>query len=592
MKYYISLFQKLKDIYESQSGQSKEAVLLCPSQRVFTNEELSLLGPKNITNQDNLLESFNKKRDISYQLNSIPISDSFWDINPSNSLFDRYREILQAIKPKKIKESLLNMDDEIESILFLKGKETKEFKEYKKYLDLLQDTINLVEQHLAQFDALISEQQKDLWTEKLFVLQTKTKLAYTNLEVKGYKSAIEAVLEKINKKSDLENYLQLLSASKSFFDIAEKTDIDTLASYHDISFVPYDFMKSESGWNKLKLSKSELENDYQLARKSNDNLPQEILSIDYDEKYITGIELEYSFVHLKRGWFNKKVLESEFLELPDDKQISDGATISNEFMLSAFPKTMILIKNLKINIDSNIDLEQNNSNQIIQFGPLVMKAQLFTNHLTKVRFVKAITNKDTLLSNQLNYKVSKANLTDAAVKIPLTKTIDPLVMQKANPTAFSRFSRNPKEILSKRSSLQKDAPANAVVSQFIIMPHFVTAINQTVIIPSNTKINIKLINKIAKEIPIYQCSVSILGIGTNFSLDIETNQESLATCKLPLGSYKIEFRINGYKPLTTTIKVENTNNMTLEYTLEPDEVTFESYFLIGMVCERMSKNPQ
>lgn len=592
MKYYISLFQKLKDIYESQSGQTNEVVLLCPSQRVFTNEELSLLEPKSLINQDNVLESFNKKRDISYQLNSIPISDSFWDINPSNSLFDRYREIIGSIKIKSLEQSLLNFDEKIDSVLILNGKDTKEFKEYKKYLDLFQAEIITVEEHLAIYEELISDEQKQLWLEKLFVLQTKTKLAYVNLEIKGYKNIIEDVLEKNNKKSGLENYMHLLEASKAFFQIAEKTDISTLASYHDISFIPYDFMKTDSGWNKLKLSKLELENDYKLASLSNRNLPQEILSIDYDDKYISGIELEYSFVHLKRGWFNKNILESKFLEWSNEKQISDGNTISNEFMLSAFPKTMLLIKNLKVNIESNAVVEENSSNQLIHFGPLVMKAQIFTNHLTNVKFVKAITNKETLLSNQLNYKLKKANLSDSTIKVPIVKTVDSSLLKKGNSIAYNRGIRNPKESVHKQTEFQKGALLNLELKNLTFRPEFITAINQTLVEPVNTKVSLKLINKIAKELPIYQCGISVLGIGNNFSLDVETNQESVANFKLPLGSYKISFRLNGYKSFTTTIKIENTSNISLEYTLEPDEVTFESYFLVGMVCEKLSKIPQ
>ena len=72
-------------------------------------------------------------------------------------------------------------------------------------------------------------------------------------------------------------------------------------------------------------------------------------------------------------------------------------------------------------------------------------------------------------------------------------------------------------------------------------------------------------------------------------LDIETNQEGIANCLLPMGLFTVECRLDGFKFYKDTITVENTNNMSIEYVLEPDEVYFNSYFLIGMVCEKLPK---
>lgn len=591
MKYYISLFQRLKEIYLTQSGQVNEVALLCPSQRVYTNEELNLLVPQGLVEKENKSEAVYKKRDISYQLNSIPLSDTFWDINPNNSLFDRYREVLNNIKPKGLFQNLLDFDVDTNSVLFEKGKETKEYKAYKKYLFAVESAIENVEKHLELFSDNNAGDEKQNWLEKLNLLQNKTKLAFAELFVKGFKNKIEAEFEKISKKSEFDNYNQLLNSTKSIYKIVEKTDIETLSAYHDISFVPYDFMKSDSGWNKLKLSKAELEIDYEKAKIDLKNIPQEIISIDYDEKYITGIEFEYSFVHLHRAWFNTSIFESEFFGWEDQKTISNGETISNDYIISAFPKTMLLIKNLKVNIESNItDNQINNANQLIQFGPIIMKSQLFVNQSTNVKFVKAITNKETLLSNQLNYKLKKAEVSSLKIEVPVNNVEAPVIARNANFDNRRNISANNFSMAAR--IINKPTILNSTIHSPIsiaVRPELITTISNSTIEPiKKAKVAIRLLNKITKE-PIYQCEISIRGIDNNSMPEIETNQEGYIDYPLPFGTYKIECKKDGYKYFTTTFKVENTNELILEYTLDPDEVHFDSYFLIGMVCEKLPK---
>ncbi|WP_326987242.1 hypothetical protein [Chryseobacterium sp. MP_3.2] len=131
----------------------------------------------------------------------------------------------------------------------------------------------------------------------------------------------------------------------------EKTDLISYIAVHDINFIPFDFVDNESGWNRLKLTKPELEELYLRANNSNENLPTEILYIDYDESGIEAIEVEYSFVHLKRNWLNKSFMVTPYFEWKQTKPISDGQTISEAFKLRAITKTLMLIKNLKIILD-------------------------------------------------------------------------------------------------------------------------------------------------------------------------------------------------------------------------------------------------
>jgi hypothetical protein len=60
---------------------------------------------------------------------------------------------------------------------------------------------------------------------------------------------------------------------------------------------------------------------------------------------------------------------------------------------------------------------------------------------------------------------------------------------------------------------------------------------------------------------------------------------------IPVGEYSIELRVDDYAILNQKFSVTNTNPLNLEYKLQREEVKFKSFFLIGMICERMPKIP-
>ena len=60
-------------------------------------------------------------------------------------------------------------------------------------------------------------------------------------------------------------------------------------------------MDNENGWTGMKLSKAELDDIFGKIDKSASDIPSEILSLDYDEKYITGVELDYQFVTYQKA---------------------------------------------------------------------------------------------------------------------------------------------------------------------------------------------------------------------------------------------------------------------------------------------------
>lgn len=133
MKYYIALYQKLKEIYFSQSSRSNDLVLICPSLRLYEMDDLQLLKPQSlIGDPSQIAGSILKKQQVSYELNSIPNSDKFWDLNPNNTLFDAYRDILDY---STVKELTKNLDEVVKADypkLIANGKDTPEYKAYKK----------------------------------------------------------------------------------------------------------------------------------------------------------------------------------------------------------------------------------------------------------------------------------------------------------------------------------------------------------------------------------------------------------------------------------------------------------------------------
>ena len=384
--------------------------MICPSLRMYENEDLELLKPLALLDdQQKKVESIIKKQNISYELNSVPISNYFWDLNANTALFDIYRDILQFSNVKDFEESFNKVSVQSSAVLNdSKNADTKEFKNYKKYRTNYDDALQKISDHLLLFDDLDSDDEKNNWRDQLLSLSNQKELALSEWKVRGSKDLIEKEIVKINANSDADLFLAMSQEAKFTFDAAEKTDVVTNSSIHDINFVPYDFMENESGWNNLKLSKQELEELYLVAKNSNENLPTEILSIDYDEKGVSGIELDYSFVHLKRSWFNKNFMLSNYFSWKETKPISDGQTISDDFRLPAIPKTMMLIKNLKIILDSSVSAgEVNDPNKLIFFGPIVMKQQLFINQNNNEKFLKVVTDKRTVQSDQLSYLSKK-----------------------------------------------------------------------------------------------------------------------------------------------------------------------------------------
>ncbi len=617
MKYFIAVYQKLKNIYMSQSSMENDIPMICPSLRIYENEDLELLKPQSLLNDDQKKAlSIIKKQNMAYELNSVPISPNFWDLNPNNSLFDIYREILEKNNLKDLEEHLNKVLENKSTILFdAKNNDTKEFKAYKKYRTNYETAVNDITSHLELFDGLDTDEEKSNWNDQLMNLNNIKELAFSEWKVKGSKDLIEKELTRINKASEADLYIAMAQSAKNTFDAAEKTDVISSAAIHDINFIPYDFMENESGWNSIRIEKSELEGLHTEARTATENLPSEILSIDYDESVIQAVELDYTFVHLKRSWFNKNFMLSGMFEWKEPKKISDGQTISTDFKLPAFPKTMILIKNLKIILDPSITNDVvNNPNQLIYFGPLVMKQQLFVNKNNNQKFLKAVTNVKTIKSDQFNTVSKKTVIAESIKASAATTTFTAKPAVQPAPVATAKMAANPvsakmnignigsviSNIKNPKPTPHAATPVQPVTPVKPVTPAPVTPIKIPGIFvpiktpvptpPTGALVQFKVLDKINNE-PIYKCAISIKGTNNNRIYEIESNEIGIVNQMIPTGEYSIELRIDDYAVLQNKFSITNTTPLTLEYKLQREEVKFKSFFLIGMICERMPKVP-
>ncbi|GEC78726.1 carboxypeptidase-like regulatory domain-containing protein [Flavobacterium aquatile] len=588
MKYYIALFQKIKEHYKTQTSNPNEIALICPSLRVYEDSEMKLMLPQMLIQDELKGEGLLKKQDLSFQLNSLPSSDKYWDINPSNTLFDAYSQIISANQDVAIQDDSTETELAKKVLFDAKGKPTKERKAYDKYLAQFEKLIAEWENHIVAFSGLQTDDEKKIWLEKLNVILQKKEIILADHKLLGFKKTIESALEKINESDDFDRFLSNLKSAKYTLEGSKKTGIVSQDSYLDINFIPYDFMSTDNGWNKLTLSKVELDQLYEAAKTEKNDFPSEIISIDYDEKNITGIELDFSIISMQRNWFSLDPITSSFFKWNEAKSISDGQTISNEFLLSAYPKKMLLIKNLKINIDQAVDASTvSNVNQLIHFGPILMKNQMFINSNSNVKFIKAIRNKEVLQSTNIKNYNNKA-VVNATTITPITATISapiaPIVTAATPITPVTPMQ--PRVVLHRPITMKPVLDVKPVILNPVLFhPIKIIEINNNL---ANVIFTVK--DKITK-IGIYKTEISIMGTNNSVFKEVESDENGTINFQLPIGNYSVEIKKDGYSLLKTTLNIINTNTVNQEHILNPESVTYDTYFLIGMICEKLPKIP-
>jgi hypothetical protein len=581
MKYYLALFQKIKSLYRERTGNPEELLLICPSSRLYEEDDLKLLLPDFMIEGQRKGEALLKKQDISFQLNSIPSSDRFWDVNTDKALFDVYNQLLQAAQPVVKKAS--PADTAAQAVLYDgKNKPTKEKKGYDKYRKDLDTIIGEWELHLAKYPLQGSDEEKAAWSERLDGIHACKIKAVADLELLGYRTLVEDALAAVNRMTEYDRFIDRLADARALMKSMEKTGVQNLAGYHDINFIPYDFMDSPSGWTSMELGKSELETLYNEARQEKE-LPEDYFSIEYDEKYISGIELEFAVVGLVRSWLDLEPLKSEHYSHDGARPVSDGVNINGNFILPAYPRKLVFIRNLKINIDATVKPELvENIGQLVRFGPMLMKSQLFVNASSNQRFLKAVDNGSTLKSDNLNYLSRKV---EAFVE---TKPADP------QPAAFLMASAPAARRLASRSAasvLMETRVAPLSLRGRLVNPELFQSITIPDLPVNLTSVVLAAGDSISKA-PLYKCSISVLGTNNSLFREVETDKDGRISFSLPVGTFRVELRKDGYARMAVDLNIENSTPVNRAYALVRESVSYSSYFLLGVVCERLPKIPR
>ena len=570
MKSYIACIQKLKDLVTQTNLKSSEAFIACSSLRVFEAEDFKFLNEVQLEAKD-----FLKNEDLSYQLNSVHPDTGYWDIDPNMNLFDLYKSAITdyKIKPKTLFEKSIEHD--ISLLYNPDDSETKLLSTYQEHLDTYNELVENYQSIVEEFNPELPDiQQKDL-RQRLDVQSKTIALHFAKWELNSVKSKVEHALKQINQLNDYDLFLEELQMIKQALVQVEQTGLLSSSTYAKLQITPIDFYQDELAWSALEVNNSEFTPLFKKAKTNLKGFNESVLSFDYKEDYIEKITLNYCIISVKRQWLNKHILNQPY-RVP---QPNNPTYI--------YAQKVLLIKDLRVILKDNISDAQKKeieASNIIKFGPLFMKNQFFLNKHSKQSFIKPITNKGLVKNNiikQVNRKLHiPANATKSSPKpqanLKINKARSKFALNFLKNRKTSTTTINPKiakPIASAKIAVKPDF-------QLFYKIDWKNAKNQSVI-------HFTVSDKLSKE-GIYKTDISIQNQNTNFYKEIETDERGLIKVTLPKGRYDVFLRKNGYKELKFSRDVQVNKNQHVSKQLEPEEVVYDSYFLLGILGESIT----
>ena len=588
MKYYSALFQAIKNDYLQRNN---EAILaFSPNGFIYDNEDFDILNQTN-SDRGKLLT----KEDLSLQFNSLTSNIKSWEIDVSNNMYLKYKEIIRTLELNPTDDSE-TFTEQLNVLFTSDGKETPKYKKYKTYLAKYDKAIQEIQTHFLNDLSLMNDDAKVIWSLKFETLQSKAKVILSEWFSLGNKILINNALDKIYQENVLKNNTITLNELKQNVENQEKTGLNSKSEYIEMQFIPFDFTTNDSKWTHLKIDKFKLET---LSSDFNKEFVTINIKIDLDEgleKYINSAELDYCIVNINRSWFKKGIIK-------DYK--------SNDNHNCFYASKLIFIKNLSLdldNFDENIDLMNTG---IIKFGPLILKNQIYKNNFTNVSFLEPIASKEIYKSNNYSILTKHSKLTSNLandIKTNATSDLDSTNRTvNINPSlASNAIGTVPKtNVFVNRS--------NDVILSSNIRPHNVTApntvkpnnntiithnlndalIKRTFILPyikphktDNTgNLILKITNKKIDNEPISDCIVSIIGINNEIIKEVLTNQVGDVILDLPFGEYNITIKKSGFESIEFNQVIAATGNSIIKKVMDPTNVVYESMYLIGVCLE-------
>ncbi len=589
MKFYIACIQKLNELVSNAATDVNDFFVPCPSLRVFDSGDFEFLSATAGSG-----DSYLKSEDISIQLNSLSRDNTLWDIDPNQNLYDRYKNALEQLKLKDRTSIETAVKDDFSLLYDAAGKPGKELKTYTARLAKYDELILAYKDLASKPTDTLDDNDKFALSLNMEVAEKKIALHVADWKATGFKDKIEAALEKINKVSEFDRFKNSLDTTKSDMLNAEKTGLQSLAAYSQVNIIPFNFYTEDYSWNSMEMEMADMELYFQKAKSALKGFNNDLLNFDYKEDFISKIKLSFCVIHLRRPWMKKDLLGSDFIS-------ETGAR--NDFI---YPKKILLVKDLRVILkdpltdDDKIKIKGNN---FIKFGPIFMKNQFFTNAVSKEAFIKPVTNKmiysgkmiksiDTKLASSSTLYTPTAPAV-AAVAQPITAApVSGGKVTMMKPGLFNIHGGFKPAVTPQMSTHATVATitttADVVPVKMVKSKDFIFFPNTTITVSVQSNLHFSIKDKLTPGVGIYKAEISITDKNSNYFKEIETDNDGTADMSIGKGTYDITIRKNGYREITFTQSVADNSNLAVEKSLEPQVITYDSFFMVGAICEPIS----
>ena len=573
MKFYIACIQKLNEIVNETTMSSDDSFVMCPSLRVYEANDFEFLSGESLN-----VQQFLRSEDISMQFNSLSRIQNLWDIDPNANLFERFEKMVAKIKSRTKDSDLTDLSGDMAILYEPSGKPTSRLKAYTTHLEKYDELTNTYLEIIDQINDSLTDDAKSALKLKSDALLRQIELHVSLWISAGFKNVIEKALGNVNKLSEYDRFISYWDEAKGEMENSKRTGIQSLMSYAQMQIIPYNFYKEEYSWNSLEIDANDLDPLFERAKKPLSGVYDNILEFDYKEDFISKITLNYTIVNIKRPWLKSDLLSSDFI-----KGIADREKY-------IYVRKVVLIKDLRVILKENITSEERNilqGNSFIKFGPIFMKNQAFINATTKETFIKPITSKF-LYSDKIIKSIDKKLLQEIKTTVnvpqadvPIAKPASPVFNMSARAKLLKYKLAQAKvgQPVEAKPKPQVATPAMAVLPiQYMVFP--------IAILSDKAQSNIHFIIKdqYNEQVGIYKAEISIKDLNSSFFKEVETNEEGEITMGLPKGTYEIKIRKNNYKEMVFTQAITENANVNIAKKLEPKAVTYNSFFLIGVVA--------
>lgn len=555
MRYYAAFYQAIKE--RILDANPNEKIAICSNSQIYDNDDFELLSGGNSQNlPDSVQERLKLREDLAYQFNSMSSRPDVWDINVANNLFKKYRHFLDIASITTDSEKMDDLDTHLSVLFNDQGKETEIYKKYKSYLSKYDQVINELEIHVSIWNESNTDEVKKVWSDKYEILRTKLNGINAEWIAKGNRLKIDQINELINKQNEFTRFKHTVNQIKSDISLKENTGLESMESFIALQFIPFNFGSDNTKWSKIRLDKSELDKFEIKFTLENPSFGMELDGAEIYEQDTSYIEAEYCIVNINRNWLRKDIINSKF--------------IKNNSTYSFYPERLMFIRNVSIELNpafvlQNVDVK----NSFIKFGPYLLKNQLFSIEASKITSLQTVTVKDVYKS------------------INFTK-LNQLTNQKANVESEQLASNlKTKNLASKDFSFLGKSPGKGILSNKFIKTY---KLSELITAASSTKglLILNVNNKKNLSLSISNVNVSIIGINSYILMDLVSDSNGELRTYLPIGNYEITLIKDGYKKLEFTQNIENTNNLIVDKSMDPDNISYNSTFLIGVCLEQIS----